>query len=152
MPDYFAADAAARVADPLIYEVFDWPERAGLPTDLMVTLTAIQPGSIGGLAHHTKGHFHQDPDGAELVMGVAGNGRLELVDRQCRSRTLEFGAGTCITVEPGWAHRVLNPGTEPLLYLSVSSAFIGHDYAGVQAAGWMPGLGGPNEAEAADAS
>ena len=139
MPDYFTADAEAQAQDPLIYEVFDWPERAGLPTDLMVTVTAIHPGAIGGLPYHTKGHFHEDPDGAEMVVGVAGRGRLELVDRQNNRQAIELGPGTCVFVQPGWAHRVLNAGAEPLLYLSVSSAVIGHDYEGVRQAGWMPG-------------
>lgn len=139
MPEYFADDPAAREADPLIYEVFDWQERAGLSTDLMVTLTAIHAGSVGGLPFHTKGHFHKDPDGAELVIGVVGLGQLELVDRLYHRQLLELGPGTCITIEPGWAHRVLNPGRETLLYLSVSSASIGHDYESVRGAGWMPG-------------
>lgn len=140
MRAYFAADAPPIDDDPVIYEVFDWPARADLPTDLMVTLTAIQPGSAGGLPFHTKGHFHKDPDGAELVVGVAGIGQLELVDRKGRRQALEIAPGTCVSVEPGWAHRALNPGTEPFLYLAVSSAFIGHDYESVRDAGWMPGF------------
>ncbi len=141
MPDYFAADTKALTENPVIYEVYDWPARAGLPTDLMITMTAIHPGTVGGLPFHTKGHFHKDPDGAELVVGVSGEGRLELVDRVNHCQTIELAPGACIAVEPGWAHRVVNTGAEPLCYLSVSSASIGHDYEGVRAAGWMPGSG-----------
>lgn len=139
MREYFPADPAAWERDPVIYEIFDWPGQ-GLPTDLMVTVTAIHPGSIGGLPYHTKGHFHQDPDGAELVICMAGLGTLELVDRGMHSRFVNLGPGTYASVDPGWAHRVVNPGDAPLLYLSVSSAFIGHDYEGVRDAGWIPGL------------
>lgn len=141
MIDYFPADPAALANDPLIYEIFDWLGQ-GLTTDLMVTVTAIHPGSVGGLFHHTKGHFHKDPDGCELVIGMAGAGCLELVDRELQRRTVELTAGIYVSVEPGWAHRVVNSGKAPLLYLSVSSAAIGHDYESVRRAGWMPGRTG----------
>lgn len=141
MREYFPDDPAALDRDPVIYEIFDWPG-PGLPTDLMVTVTAIHPGSVGGFPFHTKGHFHKDPDGAELVVCMSGLGRLELVDREMHSRTVDLRAGTYASVDPGWAHRVVNPEPSPLLYLSVSSAFIGHDYPGVGAAGWIPGLTG----------
>jgi len=139
MREYFPADPAAEAADPLIYEVFEWPGY-GLATDLMVTVTAIHPGAVGGVAHHTKGHFHRDPDGAELVVGLAGEGVLEMVDRSGHRRAEPLTPGVHVTVAPGWAHRVLNPGAVPLLYLSVSSAHIGHDYEGVRMAGWIVGM------------
>ena len=135
MPGYFPADAAA-VGDPVIYEVFQWPSH-GLPTDLMVTVTVLHPGHVGGAPFHTKGHFHRDPDGEELVAGIAGSGVLELFSRAGEHRAVRLSAGTHVSVAPGWAHRVVNPGSEPVLYLSVSSAFIGHDYEGVREAGWV---------------
>ena len=141
MLEYFPPDALSAERDPVIYEVFDWPG-SGLPTDLMVTVTAIHPGAVGGLAHHTKGHFHKDPDGAEIVVGMVGIGLLELVNRAYERRTIDLSPGTYATVEPGWAHRVVNPSDSPLLYLSVSSVHIGHDYESVQGAGWIPGLVG----------
>lgn len=136
MPGCFPPDSAAAAADPLVYEVFEWPSH-GLVTDLMVTMTVLYPGRVGGQAHHTKGHFHHDPDGEELVAGISGTGLLELFSRKAEHRTVPLRPGTHVAVEPGWAHRVSNPGPAPLLYLSVSSARIGHDYEGVRAAGWI---------------
>jgi oxalate decarboxylase/phosphoglucose isomerase-like protein (cupin superfamily) len=138
MREYYPDDAAAGSSNPLIYEVFEWPGY-GLSTDLMITVTVIHPGRVGGEPHHTKGHFHQDPDGSELVIGLKGQGRLEMVDRSGAERQEKVVPGTYIEVPPGWAHRVFNPGDEPLLYVSISSAGIGHDYESVTRAGWIPG-------------
>ena len=138
MAGYFPRDPAAEARNPVIYEVFEWP-RDGLPTDLLVTVTAIYPGMVGGESHHTKGHFHKDPDGSELVVGIDGHGTLEMVDRSGAEQAVPVAPHTMVTIPPGWAHRVVNPGTDPVLYLSVSSAEVGHDYGGVRAAGWIPG-------------
>ena len=138
MLGYFPSDPAAEARNPIIYEVFEWPGY-GLPTDLLVTVTDVHPGTVGGEAHHTKGHFHKEPDGPELVIGIEGHGTLEMADRSGEERAVPVEPNTMVTIPPGWAHRVVNPGSQPVLYLSVSSAEVGHDYEGVRAAGWIPG-------------
>lgn len=138
MPEYFPHDPAAQAGNPVIYEVFEWPG-SGLSTDLLVTVTAVYPGAVGGEHHHTKGHFHKDPDGPELVVGLEGHGFLEMVDRTGMRQAVAVNPTTWMTIPPGWAHRVINPSDDPVLYLSVSSATVGHDYDGVRQAGWIPG-------------
>lgn len=140
MPEYFPHDAEAQSRNPLIYEVYEWPG-FGIGTDLAITVTVIHPGRVGGESHHTKGHFHQDPDGVELVIGVSGTGRLEMVNREGVELSEAVTPGAYLQVPPGWAHRVVNPDGDDLLYVSVASATIGHDYEGVREAGWIPGAG-----------
>jgi len=121
--------------DSVVYEVLSWPED-GRDTALLITITVLYPGTVGKEHFHTKGHFHFEPDGPEFVVGYKGHGLLEMGDRQGFLTTAAVHPGTHVWVPPGTAHRMMNTSSEPVTYLSISSAAVGHDYESVAVLGW----------------
>lgn len=134
MPEYFREQPEPET-DPVIYELYALPYTSS-PTDLMVVLTVLHAGTLGSEHFHTKGHFHQDPDGAEYVITLAGEGMLERGTRTGLVTNSTMEAGTHLIVPPGQAHRAVNTGDRPLVFLSLCSPIVGHDYISVQHLGW----------------
>ncbi len=134
MSGYFA-DSPLDGEDPLIYEVFTWIDGKA-ETNMLATITVLYPGRIGGEHFHTKGHYHLNPDGSEFVVGYWGEGVLETAPREGSITETPIRPGSHFIVPSGHAHRVVNRSLEPVVYLSISSAGVGHDYAGVVACGW----------------
>jgi mannose-6-phosphate isomerase-like protein (cupin superfamily) len=58
----------------------------------------------------TSEHFH--PRSEELYYFVAGQGRMRLGDEEA-----DVGAGDCVVIPPGTAHKLWNPGPAPLVLL-----------------------------------
>lgn len=121
--------------DKIVYQIFGWPEHGG-KTDLLVTITVLHPGSVGSEQFHTKGHFHNDPDGPEFVVGYRGVGILQTGSRAGLRDEVKIERGTHVWIPSGVAHRVINRSDEPVIYLSVSSAVVGHDYDSVTQLRW----------------
>ncbi len=133
MKDYFRE--APETGDPLIYEVYTWKDGAAA-TNLLSTITVLYPGRIGAEHFHTKGHFHTAPDGSEFVAGYFGEGVLETATRTGDVTETALTRGLHLVIPDGHAHRVSNRGGEPAIYLSISSAGVGHDYESVRTCGW----------------
>ena len=132
-------DAAAeqdtlRVGDPLVYEVFqyDMPHSVG---ELIPCTTVLYPGRIGEEFFMTKGHFHEQRDRAEVYYGLQGEGRLVLY-RDEEAETVPITAGTVAYVPPYWAHRTVNTGDEPFVFLAVYHGDAGHDYGTIETDGF----------------
>lgn len=132
------ADAAAeeRLAgeDPVIYEVFqaDVPEFAG---ELATCTTVLHPGKVGEEFFMTKGHFHSQRDRAEVYYGLSGRGLL-LMAKDDEARELEMVPGVAAYVPPHWAHRTVNTGSEPFVFLAVYPGDAGHDYGTIETEGF----------------
>lgn len=120
--------------DPIIYLLYALPH-GGHPTDLMVVLTVLNPGHIRGEFFHTKGHFHR-PDGAEYVIALEGTGLLERGFRDGSWESSRMVPGQHMLVASGQAHRVVNTGTSPLVFVSICSPAVGHDYESVTILNW----------------
>ena len=133
MREYFTGHPAS--GDPLIYETFMWPAGRGA-TDMLLVFTALHPGQIGAEHHHTKGHFHDRPDGPEFVICYAGKGTLETAPRGGRVRSTAMAGGVHARVPDGHAHRMINTGVDALIFLSICSAGVGHDYQSVAEFRW----------------
>jgi mannose-6-phosphate isomerase-like protein (cupin superfamily) len=58
----------------------------------------------------TAEHYH--PVSEELYYFVSGSGRMRLVDDEA-----PVGTGDCVVIPPGTAHKLWNPGPEPLVLL-----------------------------------
>lgn len=125
--------------DPVVYEVFEWTTGSS-PTDLLSAVTVLYSGPDPERPFHTRGHFHRDPDGGELVVGLEGTGRLHLLSRQGDVQQVAIEPLTWAQVPPGWAHRVTNLGPVPMVFLSSCSAVVGHDYEGVTKEPWVDEL------------
>lgn len=134
MKDFYFESAEDK-ADKIVYQILGWPEDGAI-ADLLVSITVLYPGSVGSEQFHTKGHFHNDPDGPEFVVGYKGVGVLQTGDRAGLTRETKIERGTHVWIPTGVAHRVINRSSEPVIYLSVSSATVGHDYDSVTQLGW----------------
>ncbi|MCY0899178.1 MAG: cupin domain-containing protein [Firmicutes bacterium] len=133
MREYFTATP---LDNPVIYTVFGWQSGDGV-TDLLATLTVLNAGRIGRELFHTKGHYHRSPDGAEYITVISGVGCLEVArDADTSPETATLEPGVHVVVPPGYAHRVFNTGDATLVYISVCSAGLGHDYDSIRSLGW----------------
>lgn len=123
-----ARQRAAADGDPVVYAVtsVSFGEEEG---DLQYGLGVLYPGRIGEEYFLTKGHLHAWRPAAETYLGFRGSGALLLQDEDGgNSRLVPFGAGQIVYVPGNTAHRTINTGTEPLVYLGVYPAKAGHDY------------------------
>jgi len=75
----------------------------------------------------TKGHYHRDSTCAEVYFVFSGMGFLLLTDAK-GSRALPVTKNVVAHIPPGCAHRMVNTGDEPLIFLAVYPAQAGHDY------------------------
>lgn len=122
--------------DPLIYEIFYYGFQTSL-SDMALGVTRIQPGTIGGEYYMTKGHYHQAHDQPEIYFCVKGNGYLLLETRDGEFRAEKWTRGTISHIPPMWAHRVVNIGTEPLVFVATYHLAAGHEYAPVVKRGFL---------------
>jgi glucose-6-phosphate isomerase len=139
MADVFGNREAARErlaadGDIIVYYAYE----AAVPHEgnqLVYRTTVIEPGNVAGEFFMTKGHHHQR-DSAEFYLGMSGRGLMVMQDRQGVSRTVGIDTGTAIYVPPAWAHRTVNTGSEPLVFLAVFFGDAGHDYASIERTGF----------------
>jgi glucose-6-phosphate isomerase len=129
--DSQAYERAAAKGDPVIYTVSS-VEPAHGSGQLHYALAALQPGKVGQEYYLTKGHFHAWREAAEVYIGFRGQGLMLLEDEQTReSRVLPLNAHGVVYVPGRTAHRTINVGNEPLIYLGVYCAGAGHDYGAI---------------------
>lgn len=122
--------------NPLIYEIFYYGFQTSL-SDMALGVTRIQSGTIGGEYYMTKGHYHQAHDQPEIYFCVKGNGYLLLETRDGEFRAEKWTRGTISHIPPMWAHRVVNIGTEPLVFVATYHLAAGHEYEPVVKRGFL---------------
>jgi len=126
--DTQAYERALARGNPLVYSVAS-VEAAHGEGDLHYGIGVIQPGAIGDEYFLTKGHMHTWRDAAELYIALAGEGAMLLEDEAGDgSRMVRMQANAVVYVPGNTAHRTVNTGDEPLVYLGVYPARAGHDY------------------------
>jgi glucose-6-phosphate isomerase, archaeal len=104
--------------------------------DLLCCTTRIEPGTVGDEYHMTRGHFHAVRERSEVYLGLGGSGLVLLARSSAEWTTERLEPGSLITIPGGWAHRTINTGAEPLVFLSVWIADAGHDYATIDRCGF----------------
>ncbi len=124
-----AVDSVLRTGDPVIYTVSSIQSATG-EGQLHYGVGRILPGRIGDEYYLTKGHLHSWRAAAELYIGMRGRGKMILQEESsAKSSVLDLLPYTTVYVPGGTAHRTVNVGDEPLLYLGVYPAAAGHDYS-----------------------
>jgi glucose-6-phosphate isomerase, archaeal len=120
--------------DPVIYEgrYADVPERPG---NLAFLTTTIAPGTVGSEYYMTKGHHHVQ-DSGELYLGLSGQGLMVMESREGDFAYEPLTPSVAVYVPPRWAHRTVNTGPEPLVFLASYFAGAGHDYSTVERSGF----------------
>jgi glucose-6-phosphate isomerase len=126
------AYAAALARDnPLVYTVASVEPASG-EGDLHYGLGVIHAGTVGNEYWMTKGHLHAWRPAAEYYIGLRGEGAMLLEDEATgESRLVPLAAQSVVYVPGSTAHRTMNTGREPLVYLGIYPARAGHDYAAI---------------------
>lgn len=119
-------EATERFANLIVYQTFTLVEG-----DLLFGTTVINPGRIGDQPFMTRGHFHLRPDRGETVLTLAGKGELRLMNRLGDRAVEAMTAGSLHLIDGAWAHRVVNLGSEPLVFYVTWMADCGHDYESI---------------------
>ena len=133
--DCFADAAATATAlaegNPVLYEVTAIEPASG-DGQLHYGLGILYPGKIGNEYWLTKGHLHSHRPAAEVYVGLKGEGVMLLEDeRSGESRMLPLCEHAVVYVPGHTAHRTMNTGTEPLVYLGIYPSNAGHDYGAI---------------------
>lgn len=137
--DKDAVEQAYKKGDPIIYEIFYHGFKTSV-SDMALGATRIQPGKIGDEFHMTKGHFHAAEDEPEIYFCVKGRGYLLLEAKNGEFRAEEWTLGTISHIPPMWAHRVVNTGNEPLVFVASYHLAAGHDYEPIVERGFQKRL------------
>lgn len=124
-------EAATALGDPLVYMVSS-VEAGNGSGDLHYGLGVLYPGRVGDEYFMTKGHLHSRREAAEVYIGLRGEGRMLLEDELTGESRLEpLGEGRVVYVPGRAAHRTVNTGAVPLVYIGVYPADAGHDYGAI---------------------
>lgn len=133
--DSAAVAKAVRQGDPLVYTIFHQAFVTD-KTDMAMGMSVILAGKIGGEYFMTKGHVHERDDQAEIYYCVQGEGFLLMDDLQGDFQAMSFNAGTAVHIPPQYAHRVVNTGKTPLIFVSAFHLAAGHAYQPVSERGF----------------
>jgi glucose-6-phosphate isomerase len=132
---YFADErsynAALAADDSLLYTVAS-VEPAHGEGALHYGITRLLPGRIGAEYYMTKGHYHAWRPAAEYYIGLSGTGILLFEDErtgECWSS--QMTPNSALYVPGHAAHRTVNIGQEPLIFLGIYPAQAGHDYGAI---------------------
>lgn len=125
--DHSASNAILKNYDPLVYEYWE-REFEETSSGISFGMTRIQSGQIGNEYYLTKGHFHADSFGDEIHISVSGQGLLLLFDKNGYCQTLEMLPGKMNYITGNLAHRTINTGLEPLVFVGFWPPKIIHDY------------------------
>lgn len=134
---YFADETAyaqsLQQTDALLYRVTTVEPAQGEGA-LHHCISTILPGRVGREYYMTKGHYHAWRPAAEYYMGLRGTGIVLLEDERTGQAWANSLPPNGVVYIPGYAaHRTVNTGMEPLIFLCVYSANAGHDYGAIQA-------------------
>jgi glucose-6-phosphate isomerase len=120
-----------------VYRVRAWaPVAAGEEGGLFWGVTVLAPGKVGEEYFMTHGHFHANRTRAEYYATVAGEGILLRMDEQRATWGEAMAAGTLHYIHGEHAHRVVNVGTEPLIFWACWGSDAGYDYGTIRQSGF----------------
>ncbi len=132
------ADAEARqTMDPetVVYKTYGCPgDMEG--EQLLYGTTVLRPGTVADEFFMTRGHFHTHPLRGELCLTLRGTGLLLLMDREGKTERVPMKEGSLHDIPPDLAHRVVNSGSEPLIFFVSWMSDCGHDYETSQRLGF----------------
>ncbi|AIE85875.1 glucose-6-phosphate isomerase family protein [Fimbriimonas ginsengisoli] len=135
---YWADETAAQAcADELLYTTQTWfPIEDGTEGAVLWGNTTLMPGRVGEERFMTRGHWHVKRDRGELVVTVSGKGLLVLMDEDRNATSEELTPGSTHWIDGRYAHRTVNTGDEPLVFLCAWPADCGHEYDAILSDGF----------------
>jgi glucose-6-phosphate isomerase len=135
MEGMYAVSVPESRRNEVVYRVSEIPVPLA-EGNLLSSTTTIEPGAVEGEYHMTKGHFHAKIDRAEIYVTLAGQGRLLMATEEGEPHVEPMARGTINYVPGGWAHRSVNVGDEPLVFLAAFPADAGYDYKTIEEQGF----------------
>jgi glucose-6-phosphate isomerase, archaeal len=133
--DQNAVEEIIAHGDRVVYEIRYYPF-VTKNSDMALGTTTIFPGKVGAEYHMTKGHFHAREDQPEIYHCVQGEGFLQMETREGEYRVAAWIPGTITHIPPQYAHRVVNTGKIPLVFVASFHLAAGHDYAAIEQRGF----------------
>jgi glucose-6-phosphate isomerase, archaeal len=126
--DHAAFGEALREGNPVVYAVSSVTPEEG-KGGLHFGVGVLFPGTVGDEYYLTKGHLHSWREAAEVYVGLRGEGRMLLEDESNgESTVVDLLPNSTVYVPGHTAHRTVNTGSTPLVYIGVYPAQAGHDY------------------------
>jgi len=120
-----------------VYRVRFWrPVPEGTTGGLFFFFFTIQPGVVGDEYFMTHGHFHSIRDRAEFYAAIKGTGTMLFMDEDRDTWSQAMIPGSVHYIPGNVAHRVVNTGSEPLVFLASWPSDAGHDYGSICASGF----------------
>jgi glucose-6-phosphate isomerase, archaeal len=133
--DTRAVQQIIQSGDRLVYEIRYYPFITK-NSDMALGTTLIYPGTVGGEYHMTKGHFHERNDQPEIYHCVQGEGVLQMMTKEGEYVAAQWKAGTVSHIPPPYAHRVVNTGKIPLVFVASFHVAAGHEYGPIEQRGF----------------
>jgi len=133
--DKAAVQSILSKGDQIIYEIRYHP----FPTsksDMAMGVTRIFPGKVGREYHMTKGHIHERDDQPEIYHCVQGTGYILMDTLDGEFRSEPWQPGVITHIPPMWAHRVVNTGSDMLIFVASYHLAAGHIYEKVESQGF----------------
>jgi glucose-6-phosphate isomerase len=127
----FADENARRQMPPdtVAYRVQYWePVAHGTEAGLFWGVTTLEPGTVGEEYFMTHGHFHLKRNRAEYYATAQGNGMLLLMDEGRKTRVEVMIPSSLHYIPGNTAHRVVNTGSQPLVFWACWPSDAGYDY------------------------
>ena len=121
--------------DSLVYEVYE-VKRPEVYGEMIMGVSVLHPGKVGGEFFMTKGHFHSILNTAEVYYTLKGHGVMVMETPEGETSVEELAPGKVLYVPPRWAHRSVNTGSEDLSFFFVYPADAGHDYGTIESQGF----------------
>lgn len=125
-------DLMAAEGDLVTYKVVEYRAEGA---DIFFGTTTMMPGRVGDEYFMTRGHYHARLDRGEIYYTQSGQGMLILQSRDGKTREVEMKPGVCAFIPPDWAHRSINTGKTPLVFVWCCNQDAGHDYAEIATKG-----------------
>ena len=111
--DEKAVQEILKKKDPVLYNVYI---KEFSPIDM--GLTVINPGTVKKEFYFTKGHIHgkQTP---EFYILLEGKGKLLIQKTNSKPNPIKLNKGEIELIPKGYAHRLVNIGTQKLKVLTI---------------------------------
>jgi glucose-6-phosphate isomerase, archaeal len=131
-------EAAAKLPpDTVLYSVkYFLPIADGTEGGLFWGNTTIYPGMVGDEYYMTKGHFHRIRNRGEYYATSQGEGELLLMGEDGVTRSEPMRPGSVHYIPGNTAHRTVNTGSVPLVFVACWPSDAGHDYETIEREGF----------------
>jgi glucose-6-phosphate isomerase len=122
--------------DRLVYWV-DENQAGEQPGALIVGMSALAPGDVGGEFFMTRGHLHARPNCAEFYYCVSGSGLLLMDNLEGNTSIAHLKPNQGVHVPGGWIHRSVNVGETTFTTVFAYDRDAGQNYELIERAGGM---------------